>query len=150
MTHSMIAPSRRRCATTPDARAAAPRAGFSLVEIVVAMLLLSVTLLALAALMTQVAAQGRTTEVVSQRNAVLGQQVNYFTSLSYTALDAGLAGCEDVDDAMMAYERCVEITIDGLSKQVKIRITPENTAYKPDSAMFERTALPVNPFNVGN
>lgn len=131
-------------------RAAAGRSGFSLVEIVVAMMLLSVTLLALAALMTQVAAQGRTTEIVAQRNAALIQQVNYFTALSYDALDPALAGCETVDSGMMPYERCVEITQAGTTRTVRIRVTPKNAAYRPDSAVFERTALPVNPFNVGN
>lgn len=131
-------------------RAAAGRSGFSLVEIVVAMMLLSVTLLALAALMTQVAAQGRTTEIVAQRNAALVQQVNYFTALSYDALDPALAGCATVESGMMPYERCVEITQAGTTRTVKIRVTPVNRAYRPDSAIFERTALPVNPFNVGN
>ena len=131
-------------------RAAGRRAGFSLVEIVVAMMLLSVTLLALAALMTQVAAQGRATEVVSQRNAALIQNVNYFTALSYEALDPAMAGCQTVESGMMPYERCVEITQAGTTRTVKIKVTPQNEAYRPDSAIFERTALPVNPFNVGN
>ena len=147
MTHSM-----NRAPSTGGPRMTrvrlARRDGFSLVEIVVAMMLLSVTLLALAALMSQVARQGRATEVTAQRNAVLIEQVNYFTALSYEALDVDLAGCEDVEGGMMSYERCVEITEDGTTRSVKIRITPANTAYRPDSAMFERTALPVNPFRV--
>ncbi len=125
------------------------REGFSLVEIVVAMLLLSITLLALAGLMTQVAAQGRATEITAQRNAALVQSVNYYTALSYTALDPALAGCETIDAGMMPYERCVDITEAGTTRTVKIKITPTNQAYRPDSAIFERTALPVNPFNVG-
>jgi len=127
----------------------ARREGFSLVEIVVAMLLLSITLLALAGLMTQVAAQGRATEITAQRNAALVQSVNYYTALSYTALDPALAGCETVDAGMMPYERCVDSTEAGTTRTVKIKITPTNQAYRPDSAIFERTALPVNPFNVG-
>lgn len=151
MTHTMKSLQRaRRMRARLVRRAAAGRSGFSLVEIVVAMMLLSVTLLALAALMTQVAAQGRTTEIVAQRNAALIQQVNYFTALSYDALDPALAGCEAVDSGMMPYERCVEITQVGTTRTVKIRVTPNNQAYRPDSAIFERTALPVNPFNVGN
>ena len=149
MTHSMKLAARaarsRRKFRTP-----ARRDGFSLVEIVVAMMLLSVTLLALAALMTQVAAQGRATEVTAQRNAALIHHVNYFTALSYDALDPLLAGCETVDSGMLPYERCVEITQAGTTRTVKIKVTPKNTAYRPDSAIFERTALPVNPFNVGN
>ena len=125
------------------------REGFSLVEIVVAMLLLSITLLALAGLMTQVAAQGRATEVTAQRNAALVQSINYYTALSYTALDPALGGCEMVDSGMMPYERCVEITQAGTTRTVKIVITPTNQAFRPDSALFERTALPVNPFNIG-
>lgn len=149
MTYS---PKLHRRTQHPQPGHAAPqgRDGFSLVEIVVAMLLLSVTLLALAALMTQVAAQGRTTEMTSQRNAALIQNVNYFTALSYAAVDPALSGCEDIDSGMLPYERCVEITEAGTTRTVKIKITPANTAYKADSAIFERTALPVNPFNVGN
>lgn len=148
MRHSMK--SLRRARRASVLRGPTRRSGFSLVEIVVAMMLLSVTLLALAALMTQVAAQSRTTEVVAQRNAALIQQVNYYTALSYTALDPALAGCEAVESEMLPYERCVEITEVGTTRTVKIRITPRNEAYRPDSAVFERTALPVNPFNVGN
>ena len=128
----------------------ARRSGFSLVEIVVAMMLLSVTLLALAALMTQVAQQGRASEVTAQRNAVLIQQVNYFTALSFDALDPALAGCTVVDDVPMPYERCVSITAGTSARTVKIKVTPTNSAYRPDSAMFERTAPPVNPFNIGS
>lgn len=129
-------------------RPAARRSGFSLVEIVVAMLLLSVTLLALAALMTQVAQQGRATEVTAQRNAVLIQQVNYFTALSYSALDPALGGCTMVLDGPMPHERCVDITAGASTRTVKIKVTPSNSAYRPDSATFERTAPPVNPFNI--
>lgn len=151
MRHSMKSLRRAHRASVLRIRhESARRSGFSLVEIVVAMMLLSVTLLALAALMTQVAAQSRTTEVVAQRNAALIQQVNYYTALSYTALVPALAGCEAVESAMLPYERCVEITEVGTTRTVKIRITPRNEAYRPDSAVFERTALPVNPFNVGN
>ena len=128
----------------------ARRSGFSLVEIVVAMMLLSVTLLALAALMTQVAQQGRATEVTAQRNAVLIQQVNYFTALSFDALNPALAGCTVVDDAPMPYERCVQITAGTSARTVKIKVTPTNSAYRPDSAIFELTAPPVNPFNIGS
>ncbi len=148
MTHIMKSLRRSRRTSTLRVRLAARRDGFSLVEIVVAMILLSVTLLALAALMSQVAQQGRASEIRAQRNAVLMQQVNYFTALTYDALDAGLAGCETIDDGMMPYERCIDITQAGTTKEVKVKVTPKNTAYKPDSAMFERTAPPVNPFNV--
>ena len=140
----------RRARPAVARRTVASRAGFSLVEIVVAMLLLSVTLLALAALMTQVAQQGRATEATSQRNAALMQQVNYFTALSFSAIDPALEGCTIVGDAPLPHERCVEITVEPSVRTVKIRVTPTNAAYRPDSAMFERTAPPVNPFNVGS
>ena len=149
MTYSPDIPRRARCAQT-EAPAPGRRDGFSLVEIVVAMLLLSITLLALAALMTQVAAQGRTTEVTAQRNAALIQNVNYYTSLSYDAIDPALDGCEVIESGMMPYERCIEITEAGATRTVKIKVTPTNTAYRADSAIFARTALPINPFNVGN
>ena len=145
----MMRTTRRRRSAEPGRRAAG-RAGFSLVEIVVAMLLLSVTLLALAALMTQVAQQGRATEATAQRNAALVRQVNYFTALSFDALDPALAGCTVVDDAPLPYERCVEISAGASTRTVKIKVTPTNSAYRPDSAIFERTASPVNPFNVGS
>ena len=138
----------RRRRSVHGGRCAAGRSGFSLVEIVVAMLLLSVTLLALAALMTQVAQQGRATEATAHRNAVLIQQVNYFTALSYSALDPALAGCTVVPDGPMPHERCVEITAGASTRTVKIKVTPANSAYRPDSATFERTAPPVNPFNI--
>ena len=149
MTHSRTRPSRSRAARC-GIPAQPRREGFSLVEIVVAMMLLSITLLALAGLMTQVAAQGRATEVTAQRNAALVQSVNYYTALSYSALDPALAGCTAIDNGMMPYERCVDITQAGATRTVKIKITPRNGAFRPDSAVFERTALPVNPFNVGN
>ena len=142
---------RRRRPRAGTARAASGRReGFSLVEVVVAMMLLSITLLALAALMTQVAAQGRTTEITAQRNAALIQNVNYYTALSYDAIDPAMGGCETVESAMMPYERCVEITEAGTTRTVKIKVTPTNTAYRADSAIFDRTALPINPFNIGN
>lgn len=148
MTHFLgISASVRR--VRPRQRPSRARAGFSLVEIVVAMMLLSVTLLALAALMTQVAQQARATEITSQRTALLTQHINYFTSVSYTALTPALSGCLLLDEATMPHQRCVEITQAGTARTVKIRITPSNRAYRPDSAMLRRTEPPINYFNIG-
>jgi prepilin-type N-terminal cleavage/methylation domain-containing protein len=129
----------------------APRArdGFTLVEIVVAMVLLSVTLLALAALMVQVGQGGREVGTGAHRNAAMMEQINYYSTLPYDSLLTRQGGCLTVAEGSLEYDRCVSITAAANARTIQIALTPTDTRLRADTVTFVRTRPPVgNPFNL--
>jgi prepilin-type N-terminal cleavage/methylation domain-containing protein len=57
-------------------RRTSAKAGFSLIEVLVALTLLSIILMSLARATFQMAATGRTAEIVAKRNAALIEEAN--------------------------------------------------------------------------
>lgn len=122
-------------------RVAAARQGFSLVEILVALIGMSVAMIGLAGMLVVAA---RTATQVSTRNArgaEQTEQLNYLAALPYTDLD-NQAGCVFVNDPNFPHTRCVTITTvtDGSgSKQIQVIIRPLNTTVKPDTTYLTRS-----------
>jgi prepilin-type N-terminal cleavage/methylation domain-containing protein len=126
-----------------------PRDGFTLVEVVVAMVLLSVTLLALAALMVQVGQRGREVGTGAHRNAAMTEQINYYAALPYDSLLTRQGGCTTVAEGSLEYVRCVSITAGANGRTVQVALTPTDTRLRGDTVTFVRTKPPVgNPFNL--
>ena len=120
------------------------RNGFSLVEIVVAMTLLSIVLLSLAKLSTVVGVRGRANAVVLKRNAALQVEVNKLGAIPY----GNLAGwsttlAKDTVDTLngFVYKRRVKVTAatSGARSTVKILVMPMSDTTKKDSVVFDRS-----------
>ncbi|MDQ6717384.1 MAG: prepilin-type N-terminal cleavage/methylation domain-containing protein [Gemmatimonadota bacterium] len=117
----------------------APRQGFILIEVLVAMVLLGLVLSTLAAMMFAVAKRSVTSTGASYRNAILMQEVNRLEALPYDSL---AVGSSSVTVSAMPYPHTRVITVSALSskaKQVQVVITPSVVAYKPDTVKFSRT-----------
>lgn len=125
------------------------QAGFSLVEIVVAMVLLSLVLLGVAQL-TFILARGTATVAGgAARGGILAQQVNQFAAMPFDSLK-GKAGTLTVNKPPLPYVRT--ITVDSLSpklRRVTIIVTPLNSAFKADTLVLQRTKPSANPFRTG-
>ncbi len=120
------------------------RGGFSLVEIIVAMTLLSIVLLSLAKLSTVVGVRGRSNAILLKRNAALQVEVNKVGATPYGNLATWSATLvKDSVDTLngFIYKRRTKITpaASGSRSTVKIVILPMSDTTKKDSAVFDRT-----------
>ncbi len=121
--------------------------GFTLIEIVVAMTLLSITLVSLAAWTYHVARRSVNSAAVAYRTAALTEQVGRLTVLPFADLDAQ-DGCSPIANPPFPHERCITVTtVSPTVRDVKVKITPDNTQFRPESLLFKRTRAAVNPFN---
>ncbi len=77
----------------------------------------------------------------SMRTAIEAQQLNRLAALAYDSLDAQ-AGCETVSTPPLPHARCIAITNVGGgigAKQVRLIISPNNTAVQPDTTYLTRS-----------
>jgi prepilin-type N-terminal cleavage/methylation domain-containing protein len=122
------------------------QAGFTLLEIMVAMTLLALALMGVARLNLDLARRFYALSGGAARDAVVTQQVNQFAAMPYDSLK-GKAGTITVNKPPLPYTR--KITVDSLSpklRRVTIVVTPLNTVFKPDTVIIERTKPGNNPF----
>ena len=129
----------------------APRAGFSLVEVLVGLTLLSIALTTVARLDYNV--MRRTVEVgsASYANATLLRQVNRFVSLPYDSITAH-TGCITVSTGPQPNTACATATVVNSSTlQVTIISRLTGTIARPDTVMLYRTRTSGNnPMNTGS
>jgi prepilin-type N-terminal cleavage/methylation domain-containing protein len=122
--------------------------GFSLVEIVVAMMLLSFFLVGLAKVNFTLARRFYTLSAGGARDGIVAQNLNQFAAIPFDSLKAK-AGTTTVNKPPLPYTR--KITVDSLSakmRRVTIVITPISTVFKPDTVVLQRSKPGNNPFNV--
>lgn len=132
-----IRTSRRNTDLSPAQRA--PRKGIALVEVIVAMVLLAVTVSALAPLMYSVSRSTMKVTGNAYRNGVLMHEVNRLIALPYSQLATGTS-YYSVTSGNYPHNRVVTVTEPAEKlKVVRVVVTPLNPAHKPDSVKFERT-----------
>jgi prepilin-type N-terminal cleavage/methylation domain-containing protein len=136
---------RRRVAARRGARTA--RRGFSLVEVVVAMMIFTIVMAALGGLLFRVTLQGAATVAKAERMAAFTGRVNQLSTIPYDSLP-GRSGCTHTGEP--PHERTECVTVVNMSAKVRtvtIVITPDNPAIRPDTVTVERSG-PVagNPF----
>lgn len=116
------------------------RRGFSLIEVMVALTLMSVVLVSVAKIGTAMATKGRQNDVMAKRNAVLQLEANKFGAEPF----ASLAGWRTADTVLVqggfSYTRKMSITrMTSQRYTVKIIIVPTLDPSKKDSVVFDRT-----------
>jgi prepilin-type N-terminal cleavage/methylation domain-containing protein len=134
--------SRRRTARRTLAaprRVPAPRAGFSLIEIMVSVTLLAIALTSLAGLSFTAARHQREVTAATYRAALMAEQVNRLTTIPFGALPA-----EPVDTFVTAgpFPHRRQITVTALSptvSRIRIIILPTRPNLRADTASFERS-----------
>ena len=128
--------------TAPRApRLSRPRDGVSLIEILVAMTLLTFVLGALSVLTTRTVKRSRDLDIASARTFVLMQQSNRFSSLPYDSIPSYAPRIDTVVTGRFRYERRLTYTqgITGSEyRTIKVRLIPLQDGGKPDSLMFQR------------
>lgn len=118
---------------------AGPEAGVSLIEIMLALSILSTVLVALGGLMFQAAQYTRLSAAVAYRGAASEQSAAWIQNLPWDSL-ATAVGCSTDTSGQLAYTRCV--TLQDLSQQLKrmtVSITPSgNLPLEPDTVVIDR------------
>jgi prepilin-type N-terminal cleavage/methylation domain-containing protein len=124
------------------------RAGFTLVEVVVAMVILSVVLVGLAAQTLHTATFTLMAQGADQRESLLTQQANLLAAVPYANLGT-YAGCTTVTTAPFPHTRCVTLTaLAGNVNRVTIVVTPTlANRWAPDTVIIDRGTMPNNPMN---
>ncbi|HMH57127.1 MAG TPA: prepilin-type N-terminal cleavage/methylation domain-containing protein [Gemmatimonadales bacterium] len=123
--------------------------GFTLVEVLISMTVLSLGMVALGALLVRSARQATAASSVVYQTAALSEEVGRMGAMPFALLVAGNT-CVTVTAHPLPHTRCTTITdVTAKRKTVKIKITPTgNPLLSADSTMFERsvsnTGTPLN------
>ena len=126
--------------------------GFSLVEVLVALTLLSIIFMGLARVSFQMAASARNNSTIAKRTAVIIQEANKFNAMSFASLSAFNNTSVDLTYGDMKFQRRVSVTAQqSMSTRylVKIVITPyigtTLTTSLKDSTFVYRSNPPGSP-----
>lgn len=126
------------------------RKGFSLIEVMVAMTVLSLVLLQLAKVTTALALRGRTSDLVAKRVASLQLEANKFGAVPYSRLANWSVADQTITRGNFTYTRHLVITkMSNTRYSVKIVVTPTLDATKKDSVMIDRTQPPQSSLCTG-
>jgi prepilin-type N-terminal cleavage/methylation domain-containing protein len=118
----------------------ANRGGFTLVEVMVSMTLLSVASLALGTLLFRAARQANATSTASYQTATLAGEAGRLDALPFDSLAAGTT-CTTVSTGPFPHSQCTTVNnVSAKAKQVIIVVTPAgNTLMHPDTTIMTRT-----------
>lgn len=122
------------------------RDGVSLVELMVAIVVLAVMLTSVAGLTFEAARRSMVTTGDSYRQAAMLEEVNRLTAVPYHNLTVGTT-CRAITKGVFPHTRCVSTTVSGLySRQLTLIVTPTQPGVRPDTVVFTRARAPLtNP-----
>jgi prepilin-type N-terminal cleavage/methylation domain-containing protein len=120
-------------------RALRSSAGFTMVEMLVSLVILSFGAMVLGQLMFQGSRASRVRSNASYRTAALTQQVERLGAIPFDSVLVG-SGCTTVSSAPFPHSLCTTVTsISSVSRQATIVVTPTGAdALPPDTAVLVR------------
>ena len=129
------------------------RGGFTLLEVMVAIVLLAVVLSSLARASTVIAVRGRTNNLATKRMAAINSEANKLGAAPFSTLATWPTGSAAFTRGDFTYTRRLTITAANATKTrytIKIVVVPTSDPSKADSLTMERTSPPVgSPLCVG-
>jgi prepilin-type N-terminal cleavage/methylation domain-containing protein len=137
---------------TSPARPPQPTGGFTLVEVLVSLMILSVGTVALSALLLRSARQATAASALVYQTAALTTEVGRLGALPFDQLAAGNT-CVNVTTGPFLHTRCAAIVdVSAKVKRVTVTVTPTGpTLLAAQSTAFERaitgTSNGTNPLN---
>ena len=112
------------------------RNGFSLIEVVIALSILSVVIMGLSGLMFQVAHHTRNSAKALYRTAAVQKGAAHIAALPWDQID-GAAGCTADSSGQMAYNRCISVNDSTLwIKRVTLVIAPTGVLTAPPETLL--------------
>ena len=129
---------RRTRRVLQNLRARRRRAGFALVEVMVAMVLFAIGALGLAAMAVVVARRAVTAAATTVRSATMGEQVDRLQAMPFDSL-AARAGCTVITGPPLPHTRCIVVTTLPNNKvQIRLTVTPTDPTLRADTTTFTR------------
>jgi prepilin-type N-terminal cleavage/methylation domain-containing protein len=127
------------------------RRGFSLIEVMVAMTLLSIVMMSLAKISVSIATRARLNDLVAKRNAALQLEANKFITIPFDSLRNWSTTTKTFTRGNFGYTRRLTITaVNSMRYTVKVVVTPTSNTAKKDSVIIDRTKPPTgSPLCVG-
>jgi len=122
----------------------------SLIEIMVALGIMSVVLISLGALMFQVARHTQRSAAVGYRSAAVTSAGSWAQGLAWDSID-GSTGCRQDTTGLLLYTRCVSVqSPSGRLKEIEVVVSPFGLlAIAPETVVVYRTKpKTTSPFNV--
>ncbi len=123
------------------------RAGFTLVEALLALVLFGVVLLPLTGVTLAAAARQRAASGTAALSAALLGEAGRYEVVPFDSLP-GLVGCDTVLAQPLPYARCVSMPATGSVRRVTVVLRPLAAGVRTDSVVLERAAPPANPLDV--
>jgi prepilin-type N-terminal cleavage/methylation domain-containing protein len=114
--------------------------GFTMVEILISLVILSLGAVVLGQLMFQASRASRVRSTATYRTAALTQQVERLGVIPFDSLIAG-SSCTSVSASPFPHSMCTTISTDStVSRQATVIVTPTGgTTLPPDTAVLVRT-----------
>lgn len=122
----------------------------SLIEVLVALAIMSVVLISLGGLMFQVARHTQRSAAVGYRSAAVTSAGTWAQGLPWDSID-GSTGCSQDTSGLLVYTRCTSVlSPSGRLKEIEVVVTPSGLlAIAPETVVVYRTKpKTVSPFNV--
>jgi hypothetical protein len=111
----------------------------SLLEVIVALTLLSLVLLSLTGIMWQMGRHTRVASAVGRRGAAIEGALALAEFTRWDSLPA-LVGCTADTSAQFVYTRCIELqTISPTMRQLRLIVIPAGGTLRPETLMVART-----------
>ncbi|HSJ12830.1 MAG TPA: prepilin-type N-terminal cleavage/methylation domain-containing protein [Longimicrobiales bacterium] len=121
--------------------------GFSLIELLVAIVLLGIVLVTLGGLSFRTARMSLDVSNSGGRQAVGLALVNHLTTVDYDSLPL-MVGCDTVSVGPAGYRRCVALTSAYRRSDLTVTVTPLRPGSFPGTIQFSRVQKPrPNPLN---
>jgi prepilin-type N-terminal cleavage/methylation domain-containing protein len=119
------------------------RRGFSLIEIMVAMSILSITLMSLGKFSAIIMMRGRGNDLVAKRTAALQLEANKFAAVPYTALSTWVTTDKTFTRGDFTYTRKLTIAATTSTRYtIKVVVIPAADVTRKDSVLLDRTLPP--------
>lgn len=117
----------------------AGRDGVTLIEVMVALSILSVVLVSLSGLMFQMGRQTRRSGGVAARTAAVQSALSAIQTVPWDSLPT-FAGCAADTTGTLSYTRCVNIsTASARLRTATIVIVPDDPLLRPDTVVVQRS-----------
>ncbi len=120
--------------------------GFTLIEAMVAITLLSVGALALGGLLARSSRMAIASASTLHGTAAMSTEVGRLNALPFDQLPAAGETCTTISAAPFPHTRCTRLTdVSATVKEVRVRVTPAAANVRPDTVNFQRTKPGGNP-----
>jgi prepilin-type N-terminal cleavage/methylation domain-containing protein len=122
------------------------RAGFTLIEVMLALSAFAVIVVSLGKATGQLSRQSTNAMFATYRDSEVSRQVSRLSAMEFDSLSAQ-TGCTSVTATPFAYTRCIDVTdVTAGQKRITLVVTPVYTGIHPDTTTFDRIASATNPF----